>query len=171
MGYVTPVTKAHEDELLKWSAFIWFVRDSALARTAAIHCLIHWTTVQPLLPTNQQPTPVAITGTTRYPKDGVRVHPGSRHFLSQKLRRFHKNICSWVENECCCPLHSWHFRCQLNKQKCSNQVTTTHLFWISETLRFHPRVPNLQISCRDLTTWQGTRIASPSITTGRHDPF
>ena len=28
--------KAHEDELLKWAAFMWFVRDSALAGTAFI---------------------------------------------------------------------------------------------------------------------------------------
>ena len=30
--------KAHEDELLKWAAFMWFVRDSALAGTAFILC-------------------------------------------------------------------------------------------------------------------------------------
>ena len=27
----------------------------------------------------------------------------SRHFLSQKLWHFHKDTCSCVENECCCP--------------------------------------------------------------------
>ena len=27
----------------------------------------------------------------------------SRHFLFQNLWHFHKNIFSWVENECCCP--------------------------------------------------------------------
>ena len=34
---------------------------------------------------------------------GVRVPIRLRHFLSQKLRTFHKNIRSWVENEWCCP--------------------------------------------------------------------
>ena len=34
---------------------------------------------------------------------GVRVPLRSRHFLSQKLWRFHKNICSCVERECCYP--------------------------------------------------------------------
>ena len=33
---------------------------------------------------------------------GVRVSLRSKHFLSQKLRHFHKDIRSWVENECCC---------------------------------------------------------------------
>ena len=28
---------------------------------------------------------------------------GSKHFPPQKLRHFHKNIRSWIENECCCP--------------------------------------------------------------------
>ena len=32
-----------------------------------------------------------------------RVFPRSRYFLSQKLRHFHKNTRSCVENECCCP--------------------------------------------------------------------
>ena len=34
---------------------------------------------------------------------GVRVPLSSRHFLSQKLWHFHKNIRSCVENEWCCP--------------------------------------------------------------------
>ena len=34
---------------------------------------------------------------------GVRVPLESRHFLSQKLWHFYKNIRSCVENECCCP--------------------------------------------------------------------
>ena len=34
---------------------------------------------------------------------GVRVPLRSRHFLSLHFRHFHKNIRSWVENECCCP--------------------------------------------------------------------
>ena len=37
------------------------------------------------------------------PKVGVRVPLRSRHFLFQKLWHFHKNICSCVENEYCCP--------------------------------------------------------------------
>ena len=37
------------------------------------------------------------------PKFGVWVPLRSRHFLSQKLWHFHKNIRSCVENECCCP--------------------------------------------------------------------
>ena len=27
----------------------------------------------------------------------------SRHVMSKKFRHFHKNIRSWIENECCCP--------------------------------------------------------------------
>ena len=34
---------------------------------------------------------------------GFRVPLGWRHFLYLKLRHFHWNIRSWVENECCCP--------------------------------------------------------------------
>ena len=34
---------------------------------------------------------------------GVRVALRSRYNLSQKLWHFHKNICSYVENEWCCP--------------------------------------------------------------------
>ena len=37
------------------------------------------------------------------PKVGVRVPLRSRHFLSQTLWYFHKNIRSCVENESCCP--------------------------------------------------------------------
>ena len=36
------------------------------------------------------------------PKVGVRVPLRSPHFLSLKFWHFHKNICSWVKNECCC---------------------------------------------------------------------
>ena len=39
-----------------------------------------------------------------------------------------------------------------------NQVTATYLRL--DTCRFHLRVPNLQMSCRDLTTWQGSRIVA-----------
>ena len=37
------------------------------------------------------------------PKVGVRFPLRSKHFLSQKLWHFHKNIRSCIENECCCP--------------------------------------------------------------------
>ena len=35
-------------------------------------------------------------------KLGVRDPLRSRYFLSQKAQNFHKNIRSWVKNECCC---------------------------------------------------------------------
>ena len=40
-------------------------------------------------------------------------------------------------------------------------VKSLQLIWRSGARRFHLRVPDLQTSCRDLTTWQGTRIVAP----------
>ena len=37
-------------------------------------------------------------------------------------------------------------------------VKTLQLIWRSGTRRWNLRVPDLQMSCRDLTLWQGTRI-------------
>ena len=37
-------------------------------------------------------------------------------------------------------------------------VKSLQLIWRSGTHRWNLRVPDLQMSCRDLTTWQGTRI-------------
>ena len=44
-------------------------------------------------------------------------------------------------------------------------VKSLQLIWRSGTCRFHLRVPDLQMSCRDLTTWQGTRIVAPTMAT------
>ena len=38
------------------------------------------------------------------------------------------------------------------------QVKSLQFIWRLGTRRFHLRVPYLQMSCRDMTTWQGTRI-------------
>ena len=38
------------------------------------------------------------------------------------------------------------------------KVKSLQLIWRSGTRRWHLRVPDLQMSCSDLTTWQGTRI-------------
>ena len=51
----------------------------------------------------------------------------------------------------------------------SCQVTVT--VWCSGTCRFHLRVPNLQMGCRDLNTWQGTRRVAPTITARCHVPL
>ena len=37
------------------------------------------------------------------------------------------------------------------------------LIWRSGTFRFHLRVLDLQTSCRDFTTWQGTRMTVPVV--------
>ena len=51
---------------IKWAAFEWFVCDSALTGTAVLHCFIHWTTVIPLLPTNQ-PLPTKVDHSWPWP--------------------------------------------------------------------------------------------------------
>ena len=56
--------------------------------------------------------------------------------------------------------HYWQLSCQ---------VTVT--VWCSDTCRFHLRVPNLQMGCRDLNTWQGTRRVAPTITASCHVPL
>ena len=43
------------------------------------------------------------------------------------------------------------------------QVKSLQLIWRSGIRRFHLRVPDLQMSCRDLITWQGTRIVAPTM--------
>ena len=40
-------------------------------------------------------------------------------------------------------------------------VKGLQLIWRSGTHRFHLQVPDLQMSCRDLTTWQCSRIVAP----------
>ena len=67
--YIHIFWKAHEDELLKWAAFMWFVRNSALAGTAVIHCsntLNNCSTSitnQPQAPISQSVLPVMSTKT------------------------------------------------------------------------------------------------------------
>ena len=45
------------------------------------------------------------------------------------------------------------------------EVKSLQLIWRSGTRRFHLRVHVLQMSCRDLTTWEGTRIVDPVMAT------
>ena len=45
------------------------------------------------------------------------------------------------------------------------------LIWKSDTHRFHLRVPGLQTSGSDLTTWKGTRIISPAMADRWHVPL
>ena len=40
-------------------------------------------------------------------------------------------------------------------------VKSLQLIWRSGTRRWNLRVPDLQMSCRDLTVWQGTKIIAP----------
>ena len=40
------------------------------------------------------------------------------------------------------------------------KVKSLQPIWRPGTRRFHLRVPDLQVGCRDLTTWEGTRIAA-----------
>ena len=47
-------------------------------------------------------------------------------------------------------------------------VKLLQLIWRSGTRRFHLRVPDHQMSCRDLATWQGTRTVYPTMAAGRH---
>ena len=44
-------------------------------------------------------------------------------------------------------------------------IIPAQLIWRSDTCRFNLRVPDYQMSFKDLTTWQGTRIAIPAMTT------
>ena len=49
------------------------------------------------------------------------------------------------------------------------QVTTTHLIKIGHLqYRIHLQVPNLQLTCRDLTVWQDTRIVVPTMAARWH---
>ena len=50
-----------------------------------------------------------------------------------------------------------------------NQVL--QLIWRSGTRRWNLRVPDLQLSCSDLTTWQGTRIIAPVMTAAKKCPI
>ena len=47
-------------------------------------------------------------------------------------------------------------------------VKSLQLIWGSDTCRFHLRVPYLQMSCSDLTMWQGTRIVVPAVVARLH---
>ena len=40
-------------------------------------------------------------------------------------------------------------------------VKSLQFIWRSGTCRWNPQVPDLQMSCRDLTLWQGTRMIVP----------
>ena len=70
-------------------AFKWFVRDSALAGTAVLHCLIHWTTVLPLLPTKQPKVQIM-----------ARCRSGDKPLSEPMLLSFRVHICAtrlqWV---------------------------------------------------------------------------
>ena len=44
-----------------------------------------------------------------------------------------------------------------------SQVTTTH--WVTGIHEFHLQVPDLQMTCRDLTIWLGVRIVARAIAT------
>ena len=44
------------------------------------------------------------------------------------------------------------------------KVKSPQLTWRSGTRRLHPQVPHLEMSCRNLTTWERTRIVAPEIT-------
>ena len=50
-------------------------------------------------------------------------------------------------------------------------IKSLQLIWRLGTRRFHLRVPNLQMSSRDLTTWQGTRIKYPAMAARQHALF
>ena len=50
-------------------------------------------------------------------------------------------------------------------------VKSLQLLWRSGTRIFHPRVPDLQVSCRHLARWQGTRIVSSEMAVVRHTLF
>ena len=45
------------------------------------------------------------------------------------------------------------------------EVKSLQLVWKLGTSRFHLRVPNLQMSCSDMTAWQDTRRTAPSLAT------
>ena len=49
----TKILKLTKMSHIKLAVFKWFIFDSALKGTAVLHCFIQWTTVLPLLPTNQ----------------------------------------------------------------------------------------------------------------------
>ena len=51
------------------------------------------------------------------------------------------------------------------------QGKSLQLIWTLGTHRFHLQVPNLQIRCRDLTAWQGTRIVVPVMAAKGHCPL
>ena len=51
------------------------------------------------------------------------------------------------------------------------QIKSLQLFWRLGIRRWNLRVPDLQMSCRDLTQRQGTRIATPVIATKMTSPI
>ena len=40
-------------------------------------------------------------------------------------------------------------------------VKSLKLLWKSDSYRFHLWIPDLQVSCRDVTSWQDTKIIAP----------
>ena len=48
------------------------------------------------------------------------------------------------------------------------QAKSLSFIWRSGTRRWNLRVPDLQMNCRDLTTWQGTRIVAPRMVARWH---
>ena len=65
----------------------------------------------------------------------VRVLLRSRHFLSQKLWHFHKNIISCVENECCCPRTINISHVNITSKICHGTIVINHI--IQEYLMHH----------------------------------
>ena len=60
----------------------------------------------------------------------------------------------------------WNRVCQLGGQDyCPVALFQLQFIWGSGKCRFHLRVPDLQMSCSDLITWQGTRITVPAMAT------
>ena len=50
-------------------------------------------------------------------------------------------------------------------------VKSLQLIWRSEIHRLHLWVPDLEMSCRNLTMWWGTTIVAPAMSTGPHAPL
>ena len=50
-------------------------------------------------------------------------------------------------------------------------VKSLHVIWISSACTSYLLVPNLQLSCKDLITWQGTRIVVPAMAIRWHVPL
>ena len=51
------------------------------------------------------------------------------------------------------------------------EVKSLQFIWRSGTRRWNLRAPDLQMCCRDLTTWPGTRRVAPAMAAGRRAPW